>query len=378
MKSQGANRREQSAARPPLDERTGFTERKDNSVRSGHGISLKDTFGVQHADDEFWYRPLVLGRNLFSHVSHIPPGGGVPPYPETAERLQIEHSLYVLSGTLEVTLRDDSATLVPHTALRIPPGDPIPMYNPGPAPVTIYMSYTPSPWGPESPIKDRQSVTNHDEMLAFFAERERKVWTAAELNAMDSKLFSSGPGNLSEYRQVYLSGQPKAPRSKETPETFWIALWEADGYQHWHKPHPPDEFWFRPLVAGDKHLTYVGHIPPGGGVPPSPEEASFVEMCIYTLAGELGCIVLGDAGNETRFALPPHHAFYAPQYVPLGFWNSGGETASFVLTFTPNAPERNSISAFHQLAEDRYGWTRFSAEKLNRMVGETLWRPDTR
>jgi hypothetical protein len=97
-------------------------------------------------------------------------------------------------------------------------------------------------------------------------------------------------------------------------------------------------------------------------------------MCIYTLVGDLGCIVLDDDGNETRFVLPPHQAFYAPQYVPLGFWNSGEETASFVLTFAPNAPERNSIAAFHTLAENRYGWSRFSAEKLNEMVGETLWQ----
>jgi hypothetical protein len=151
-------------------------------------------------------------------------------------------------------------------------------------------------------------------------------------------------------------------------------LWDADGYQHGHAPHPPDEFWFRPLVCGAEHLTYIGQIPPNGGVPPSPEEAEFVEMSVYTLAGDLGCIILGDDGEEEeRFILPPHHAIYAPKYVPLGFWNEGGVTSSFALTFTPNAPDRDSVSAFRNKAVNQYGWTLVSAKDLNDMLADTLW-----
>jgi hypothetical protein len=192
------------------------------------------------------------------------------------------------------------------------------------------------------------------------------------MNAMGGDL-GARVGSLAEYKRGYEPGEKDTTDSKmSADEPLWIALWEADGYQHWHKPDPPDEFWFRPLVCGDKHLTYVGHIPPEGGVPPSPEEAAFVEMCIYTLAGELGCIVL-ENGDETRFVLSPHHALHAPRHVPLGFWNPGEETASFILTFTPNAPDRNSVAAFRSKATNEYGWTLWQARELNKMAAGTLW-----
>jgi hypothetical protein len=207
----------------------------------------------------------------------------------------------------------------------------------------------------------------------FLEERKRRIWSPAEMNTMAGDLFTAQPGNLGENRHLYQSGQLQTPDAGDSSEQFWVALWEADGYQNFHSPNPPNELWFRPLICGDKHLTYVGHIPPGGGMPPSPEKAAVVEMCIYTLAGELGCIVLNEEGDESRVVLNPHQAFHIPQHVPLGFWNPGDVPCSYILTFTPNAPGRNSIKAFHKLAEHKYGWTRFSAESLNEMVGDTLW-----
>jgi glyoxylate utilization-related uncharacterized protein len=337
-----------------------------------HRHATERAFGVQHGEDEFYYRPLVIGRNLFSYVAHIPPGGGVPPYPIHAKRNQIEHSMYILTGTLKVQVCGEWFTMVPHTAVRIPAGEVVVMDNQGETPVSIYMAYTPSPWGPSSPIEDRVPVTTHDEMLAYFHARERKVWSPEVLNAMGGDL-SARERSLQEWKTIWEAGQPLERPSGETDkERLWIALWEADGYQHWHKPHPPDDFWFRPLVCSEKHLTYVGQIPPNGGVPPSPEEAEFVEMCVYTLAGDLGCIIL-EGEEERRFVLPPHHAVYAPKHVPLGFWNEGSETASFLLTFTPNAPERDSVSAFREKAVRQYGWTLVSAPDLNAMLGHTLW-----
>ncbi len=38
-------------------------------------IALRDTVGYQHAQDDYWYRPVVFGDNLFSYVAHVPPGG---------------------------------------------------------------------------------------------------------------------------------------------------------------------------------------------------------------------------------------------------------------------------------------------------------------
>ena len=59
-------------------------------------MTLEAAFGIQHAQDEYWMRPLILGDNLFTYAAHIPPGGGVPPYPKAAQRKQIEDALYLL------------------------------------------------------------------------------------------------------------------------------------------------------------------------------------------------------------------------------------------------------------------------------------------
>ncbi|HUW12732.1 MAG TPA: cupin domain-containing protein [Anaerolineae bacterium] len=336
--------------------------------------ALSDAFGIQHAEDEYYLRPLILGDNLFTYVAHIPPGGGVPPYPEAAQRWQIEHSLYVLDGSIRVTLRGESVTLVPHTAVRIPAGDAVEMENVGDRTASIYMAYTPSAWGPSSPREDRREVTSLDEMRAWFEQRGQRVWSPSEMNVLAGD-FATLKQSLSELDDTYHSIQSEAGGQGEK---LWAALWEIDGYRHEHKPHPPDDFWFRPIVSGEKHLTYIGMVPPGMGVDPSAEEAGFVEMSIYTLGGELGCIILGEDGEEEeRLVLPPHQAIYAPKYVPIGFFNVGPDPASFALTFTPTRPGRESLAAFRQWAVHTAGWTVIDPGPLNEMHGDTLWDLDS-
>ena len=327
---------------------------------------LSEAFGIQHADDQFYFRPLILGQNLFSYVAHIPPGGGVPPYPVHAKRNQIEHSLYVLSGILEVEVGGASVSMVPHTAIHIAAGEAVEMLNGTDSPVSIYMVYSPSPWGPESHYEDRKAITTHDEMLAFYQARGTRIWSPEEMNAMGGDL-SSKEHSLGEYKKIWESGQSPEP-GKEKP---WIALWEAAGIQHWHKgEREPDQFWFRPMVCGEKHLTYVGYVPPGGVVPPSAEEAQLVEECIFTLSGNLG-VIIPDGEKELRFSLPPYHAIHGPQFQPEGIYNDGDQTAIFILTFTPNRPGRVSVQIFHDWAA-KAEWLQFSAKELNDKFGESV------
>ncbi len=333
-------------------------------------VSLADAFGIQHAQDEYWFRPLILGDNLFTYVAHIPPGGGVPPYPEAAKRKQIEYALYLLQGQLKVSVRGRSVTLVPHTAFHIPAGEAVEMFNGGEITATLYMAYTPSPWGPSSPYEDRKAVTSLAEMRAWYQERGHRIWSAEEMNTMAGDLVHRH-SNLAELDRVYQASQENlAPRESKP----WLALWDAEGYRHGHAPHPPDDFWFRPLVSGSKQVTYIGLIPVNGGVPPSPEEAAVVEMSVFTLGGELGFIVLdSDGGEKERFVVQPHQAVYAPLEVPIGFWNPGNETASFALSFTPTRPGRETIPNFRKWAVNDAGWEVVSPEILNEMAGDTLW-----
>ena len=178
-------------------------------------------------------------------------------------------------------------------------------------------------------------------------------------------------GLLHELDETYRHSQTGAQIEKEN---LWTSLWDSEGYRHGHDPHPPDDFWFRPLISCTNHVSYVGLIPPKGGVPPSPEEAAVVEMSIYSLGGELGIIVLDADGSEKeRFVLPPHQALYAPIDVPVGFWNPVDTTASFMLTFTPTRPGREKISKFRNWATKDAGWKVVSPDFLNEMLGDTLW-----
>jgi len=333
-------------------------------------VALQDTFAVQHAQDEYYIRPLILGENLFTYVAHIPAGGGVPPYPEAAKKYQIEHSLYVLSGKLQICIDGRSATLVSHTAARIPAGQPVEMVNVGDRPASIYMAYSPSRWGPSAADDDRRGVTSLEAMRSWYDARGQRVWSAAEMSA-DTDMLLEDKVNLTTLIEAYrLSSQ----KESAAQEMLWAALWATPGYRHEHKPHPPDDFWFRPIVCGEQHLTYIGLVPPGKRVPPSPEEAGVVEMSVYTLSGDLGCTILREAGQEPlSVVLPPHNAIYAPKSVPIGFFSPSESPSVFALTFTPTRPGRDSILAFENWAVNTAGWTVIDAKPLNEMFGTALW-----
>ena len=292
----------------------------------------------------------------------------MPPYPGAAQRYQIEHSLYVLSGELRITISGRAATMVAHSAARIPAGDPVEILNVGDTTASVYMAYTPSRWGPSAADEDRRDITTLEEMRAWYETRGDRVWSAAEMNTLGGD-WNGWKQDLRSLQESYQPGPQQADGSQ-----LWSSLWETPGYRHEHKPNPPDDFWFRPIVCGEQHLTYVGLVPAGKGVPPSPEEAGYVEMSIYTLAGDLGCIILGKDGEEAhRLVLPPHQAIYAPLNVPIGFFSPSELTSVFLLTFTPTRPGRDSIAAFVNWAVNTAGWTVIDPDPLNDMLGDALW-----
>ena len=146
-------------------------------------IAAKDAEGVRHCHgehcDDYWYRPLVWGKELFTYVAHIPPGGGVPPDAEEAKLFEL--SLYVLSGNLHATLGSETLTMPPHSALHIPKGVPAGFANQGDAPVTILLSFAPPPG----------TVSNIEEMRQRVESRGRRMWSPAEMNAMAGNIFGA-------------------------------------------------------------------------------------------------------------------------------------------------------------------------------------------
>ena len=97
----------------------------------------------QHADDSYFYRPLVAGKELFSYVAHVPVGGYLPPDPEEAELFEL--SLFMLEGDLVGILDEERIPLAPGDALHIPRGVPFGVDNQGTVTVTFVLSFAPPP-----------------------------------------------------------------------------------------------------------------------------------------------------------------------------------------------------------------------------------------
>ena len=145
-------------------------------------VDARDVEGVQHCHgencDEYYYRPLVYGQDLFTYIAHIPAGGGVPADQEEADMYEL--SLYILSGRPLVSYGDETFTMYPHTALHCRKGVPVGFANPTAEPVSLILSFTPSPKG----------ALNSDEMRQYLEARGRTVFAPAAMNEMAGKLLS--------------------------------------------------------------------------------------------------------------------------------------------------------------------------------------------
>ena len=97
----------------------------------------------QHADDGYYYRPLVAGKELFSYVAHVPSGGYMPPDAEEAELFEL--SLFMLEGELDGILDEERVPLTPGDALHIPRGMPFGVENKGSRTVSFVLSFAPPP-----------------------------------------------------------------------------------------------------------------------------------------------------------------------------------------------------------------------------------------
>ncbi len=116
------------------------------TVEEGNRMVIRrfgEVEAYQHADDSYYYRPLVAGKELFTYVAHVPAGGYLPPDPEEAELFEL--SLFMLEGELEGILDDRRVLLTRGDALHIPRGVPFGVENQGEQTVTFVLSFAPPP-----------------------------------------------------------------------------------------------------------------------------------------------------------------------------------------------------------------------------------------
>ena len=144
-------------------------------------VHISEREGVQHCHgdhcDEYFYRPLVYGKDIFTYVAHIPPGGGVPGDQEEADMYEL--SLFILSGNPRVTYGDSSFSMPPFTAFHCERGVPVGFENPGDEPVTLLLSFSPAPKG----------ANNEAEMRALVEKRGRSMFSAEEMNKMAGEFW---------------------------------------------------------------------------------------------------------------------------------------------------------------------------------------------
>jgi len=138
---------------------------------SARALNIRDASGFQHADDRYYYRPLVSGKDIFSYVAHVPAGGGVPP--DTEEAKLFELSLFMIDGELVALVGDEAFPIRVGDALHIPRGTAFGVRNETSRSASFVLSFSPPP----------RSGTI-EEMLEAARGRGRRVFAPAEFDAV--------------------------------------------------------------------------------------------------------------------------------------------------------------------------------------------------
>jgi quercetin dioxygenase-like cupin family protein len=133
--------------------------------------SLKEAHGFQHCHgeecDDIYFRPLVVGKEMYTYVATIPPGGGVHGH---AEPVEFEQSIFVLSGTVTATLGfglphevETKQTVGTYEAFVCPAGELWGKWNLGDTPAIYLCTHSPAPKasGPEEACEIMRSRGVH-------------------------------------------------------------------------------------------------------------------------------------------------------------------------------------------------------------------------
>ena len=133
--------------------------------------ALRDVPGFQHAKDDYWYRPMVIGDNLFSYVAHVPPGGDMAADWEEAKEFEL--SLFMLGGTLHVTWGHDELDITAGDGIFIPRNVAFGVRNDTDGVGSFVLTFTPPP-----------GIKSVDEMVERFRNLGRTVKSAEEMAEM--------------------------------------------------------------------------------------------------------------------------------------------------------------------------------------------------
>lgn len=140
-------------------------------------VKVNEVEGFQHAQDDYWFRPLIFGKDLFMYVAYVPPGGNMPADPKEAEMYELV--LYMLEGSLEITLGDEEFEITPEMALHIPKGTQFGVKNSGRMTASFVLTFSPSP-----------NIESREELCRRFAGRGGVVKSPEEMEELKVRVAS--------------------------------------------------------------------------------------------------------------------------------------------------------------------------------------------
>jgi glyoxylate utilization-related uncharacterized protein len=137
-------------------------------------LAVRNASGFQHANDEYYYRPLVSGDELFTYIAHVPAGGVMAPDAEEAKLFEL--SLFMLDGELIGTLGTEDMPMRPGEALHIPRGVAFGVRNETDTTSSFVLSFSPPP-----------RSGGIAQMLDAAREKGRRVYEPAEFESIVGK-----------------------------------------------------------------------------------------------------------------------------------------------------------------------------------------------
>ncbi len=125
----------------------------------------------QHGQDDYWYRPVVLGKNLFTYVAYVPPGGYMPPHGHEEDPYEL--SFFMLQGELEVLLDNDTFVVSPGDAIHIEPMVSLGVRNASSAVASFLLTFNPPP-----------PITSFEALRQRYAERGGRVKSVRDMETL--------------------------------------------------------------------------------------------------------------------------------------------------------------------------------------------------
>ncbi|MBT9171618.1 MAG: hypothetical protein DDT18_02006 [Actinobacteria bacterium] len=111
---------------------------------------LSEAECFQHGNDNYWFRPLVFGENIFTYIAYVPPGGDMPSH-EDGEPYEL--SLFMLKGELEIVLAGDTILASPGDGIHVEPRTPLGVSNKSDFVAVFVLTFSPAP-----PIKSVEEL----------------------------------------------------------------------------------------------------------------------------------------------------------------------------------------------------------------------------